>query len=356
VSLTTRAAIVEGKGREPKIVELELAPLRPDEVLVRLAATGICHTDIAWSDGEISDAFPAVLGHESAGVVEAVGTSVTRVAPGDRVVLALAHHCGHCRDCESGSPMLCQRRTDVPPRLTLDGAPVTQGFGTGGFAERTIVREASAIPIPDGVPLEVAAVVGCATSTGLGAVFNIAEVAYGTTVAVFGAGGIGASVVMGCRVAGAERIVVVDPDRCRREAALQFGATDAVEPDEAAIRSLEPAGFDYVFESAGKTEAMEMAVRLTRPGGTTIIMGVVPRGTTIQLDVRDFVPGQRRLLGCLTGNVRPNVDFDRYFRLYLRGRLDLGALVTGSVPLSDISTGFERSRRGEGIRTLVTMG
>lgn len=355
MSHTVRAAVVPAAGQEPEIRLVEMSPLRPDEVRVRLTATGVCHTDVAWADGQFFDRFPVVLGHESAGVVAETGPAVTAVRPGDRVALALAHNCGHCEFCETGSPMLCQRRTEQPQRLAIGGAPVVQGFGTGGFAEEAIVPQASVIPVPDEVPLSVAAVVGCATSTGLGAVFNLAQVQYGTRVAILGAGGIGLSVLLGCRVAGAERIVVADPDPRRRQRALDLGATEAVPADEAAVASLEPAGFDYVFESAGRAEAMETAVRLARRGGTVTLMGVVPPGTTIQLDARAFVPSQKRLLGCLTGNVRPHVDFDRYFRLYRRGLLDLGALVTSTVPLDDISTGFARCRQGEGIRTVVSL-
>ncbi|HMH91311.1 MAG TPA: alcohol dehydrogenase catalytic domain-containing protein [Streptosporangiaceae bacterium] len=355
MSRTVRAAVVSAPGQAPEIRAVELPPLRHDEVRVRLVATGVCHTDVAWADGQFTDRFPVVLGHESAGVVEEVGSAVTAARPGDRVALALAHNCGHCSFCETGQPMLCSRRTEQPQRLTLDGAPVVQGFGTGGFAEQVIVPEASVIPVPEDVPLSVAALVGCATSTGLGAVFNLAAVEYGTKVAILGAGGIGLSVLLGCQVAGAERIVVVDPDARRRERALELGATDAVPPGEPAVRALEPSGFDYVFESAGRAEAMETAVRLARRGGTVTLMGVVPPGTTISLDARAFVPSQIRLLGCLTGNVRPHVDFDRYFRLYRRGLLDLSALVTSTVPLDDIAAGFARSRQGEGIRTLVSL-
>jgi S-(hydroxymethyl)glutathione dehydrogenase/alcohol dehydrogenase len=162
-------------------------------------------------------------------------------------------------------------------------------------------------------------------------------------------------VLLGCRVAGAERIVVVDPDTRRRERALKLGATDVVGPQEEAIRELEPLGFDYVFESAGRADVMESAIRLACRGGTVTLMGVVPVGTTIRVDARDFVPSQRRILGCLTGNVRPHVDFDRYFRLYKRGLLDLDSLLTSTVSLDDIATGFERCRDGEGIRTLLSL-
>jgi alcohol dehydrogenase len=203
------------------------------------------------------------------------------------------------------------------------------------------------------VPLDVAAVVGCATSTGLGAVFNIAEVEYGSTVAILGAGGIGLNVLMGCVVAGAERIVVADPRAERLALATELGATDVVAPTEEALREIAPAGFEYVFESAGFPEPMELAIRVTERGGTATLIGAPPPDAEIRINALDFVPSQRRILGCLTGNVRPNVDFDRYFRLFARGRLPLDRLITGSVPLEQISEGFRRNRAAEGIRTVV---
>ncbi|HVE75546.1 MAG TPA: alcohol dehydrogenase catalytic domain-containing protein [Actinomycetota bacterium] len=350
-----RAAVIDGAGSAPAVQEIELADLREDEVLVRISTTGICHTDVAWADGELFDEFPVVVGHESAGIVEATGKSVERVKKGDRVVLSLAHHCGHCAFCESGSPMLCDQREEKRPRLLRDGKPLVQGFGTGGMAEATIVRDVSAIKIPDDVPLEVASVAGCAVATGLGAVLNIAQVGAGSTVAILGCGGIGVCTLMGAKVSGAERIVAVDPSQARRDLAAKLGATDVLTSDEQAIKDLEPDGFDYVFECTGKTEPMEMAIRLTRRGGTVTVIGAPPPGSTFSIDALEFVVSQRKLLGCLTGDLRPNIDFDKYFRLYRRGLLDLDALITSTVSLEEIATGFERSRNGEGIRTLVQM-
>jgi S-(hydroxymethyl)glutathione dehydrogenase/alcohol dehydrogenase len=353
MTTTTTAAVVDGPATDPVLQQVQLEDLRHDEVLVRVVSTGVCHTDVAWADGEFADVFPVVLGHESAGVVEAVGSGVSRVSKGQRVAIALAHHCGHCAFCESGRPMLCDQRLDSPVRFTRDGQPLTQGFGSGGFSELTVVRDASTIPLPDHVPLDVAAIVGCATSTGLGAVFNIAEVQYGSTVAILGAGGIGLNLLMGCLVAGAERIVVADPDPVRREQALGFGATDVCDASVEALLELEPKGYEFVFESAGLPVAMETAIKVTGRGATVTLIGAAAPGATFQIDALDFVPSQRRILGCLTGNVRPNVDFDRYFRLFARGRLPLDKLVTGAVPFADIAKGFELSRTHQGIRTVV---
>jgi 2-desacetyl-2-hydroxyethyl bacteriochlorophyllide A dehydrogenase len=343
-----RAALVEAPGAPVSIELIDLDDLEPDEVLVRIGACGICHTDLVWIGGGTYDQFPVVVGHEAAGTVEAVGPRVTRVAPGDRVVLSLAHHCGHCFYCESGSPMLCDGRVNFRPRLSRDGRRVFQGFGTGGFAEKTVVGERSVVKIPDAVPIEVAALTGCAVATGVGAAVNIAKVQPGSSVAVLGVGGIGASITMGARVAGAATIVAADPDPKRRELALRIGATDAVVPE-----ALERETFDYAFEATGLVEVMEQATRLVRRGGTIVVLGVPKADATFRVLALDFIANQRTLLGAITGDLRPNVDFARYFALYERGLLPLDELITGSVPLDDIATGFERAAKGDGIRTLV---
>ena len=355
--MRTRAAVVRSQGAPPSIEEVEYGGLRDDEVAIRLAATGVCHTDVAIADGDIPAEFPVVLGHESAGVIEEVGRNVERVAVGDHVVLSLAHHCGHCAHCERGSPMLCSQRTASPPRMRLDGTVVAQGFGTAGFAETTVVRDVSAIRIPKDVPLEIAALMGCALAPGFGAATTLAGVHAGATVAVIGCGGIGLSVILGCTVAGAERIVAVDPDAARRLLATELGATDAGTTSEGLVDSMGGGdGFDFVFEATGRTNVMADAVAATRRGGTTTLMGVPGPRELLSIPALEFVASQRRLLGCLTGNLRPNIDFDAYCRLYLRGRLDLDRLISARVPLDATAEAFDRSRRGDGIRTLVTMG
>lgn len=353
-----RAAVVSVPGADPVIETVRMAPLRADEVRLQVAATGVCHTDVAWALGEYgTDAahFPAVLGHETAGVVEAVGSEDSQFRPGDRVVVSLANHCGACRDCESGSPILCGRREDLPQRLT-SGADLSlaQAFGVGGFAEATVVREVNLVHVPEGVPLTLAATVGCAFACGAGAALNVAEVRTGATVVVFGAGAVGISVVLACVLAGAEQILVVDPNEARGNDAIRVGATAAVVPDEEQIASFAPpSGFDYAFECVGKPTAMEASVRWTRRGGTVTLMGAAHQDEVFSLNALEFVSSQRRLLGCLGGNVRPHDDFQRYFRLYQRGKLDLDALVTGTMPLSDAAKGFQNCRSGAGLRTLL---
>jgi S-(hydroxymethyl)glutathione dehydrogenase / alcohol dehydrogenase len=349
------AAVVDRPGASPSVQELDLVDPEHGEIVIEIEVTGICHTDVGWAAGEIWDSFPVVLGHESAGTVAAVGPGVTRVTKGDRVALSLAHHCGRCFYCDSGHPMLCRERRSARPRYFRKGRPVVQGYGTGTFATATVVKESSAVKVPDDVPLEIAAITGCAASTGLGAVMNIAGVTPGSMVAVFGCGGIGLSAIMGSKISGAARIVAIDPSPSRREAALTLGATDAVAPVEDELQRLAPEGFDYVFECSGRTDAMEMAIRVTRRGGDVVLIGAATPNEYINIKALDLVVSQRHIHGCATGDIKPNVDFDRYFRLYRRGLLDLNALISGSVSLERIAEGFRRHAAGEGIRTLVTM-
>jgi S-(hydroxymethyl)glutathione dehydrogenase / alcohol dehydrogenase len=356
---TVRAAVVTSAGSGPELGDVVLAPLADDEVLIRIAATGLCHTDVAWAAGDFGggdEQFPIVLGHESSGVVEAVGRPGGSVAVGDRVVVALTHHCGVCRYCERGEPVLCVHRDDNVRRITgLGGQIVWQSYGVGGFAEMAVVRASSLVQVPPDVPLATAAIVGCAVACGIGAVWNVAQVRPGSTVVVFGAGPVGMSVLMGAALAGAERVVAVEPNEARRALAMRFGATETRDFTPDALSDLRDAGdVDYTFESAGKTVAMQAAVETTRRGGTITLIGAAPRGASLGIDALAFVERHLRLLGCLGGAVRPHEDIGRYFALYRRGVLPLDELVTGVVPLAEIGEAFAASHGGTGLRTVVT--
>jgi alcohol dehydrogenase len=349
------AAVVEAPGADPAVVHLDLRDPGPTEVLVRVRAAGVCHSDVAYARGDLEQGlpFPVVLGHETAGVVEAAGRGVRSLAVGDHVVVALTQHCGHCRMCELGTPMLCLHRRVPPGALSRDGEDV-YAFAGGGFAEAALVDEASLVQVPKDVPFDVAAILGCAVATGLGAVRNIAQIQWGETAMVIGLGGVGLSAVLGAVVAGCSRVVAVDVDERRRAAALALGATDAVPPGEALGPVLEPGGFDQVIEAAGRVEAMQLAVAACRRGGTVTLVGLPHRDAVLTLPAADFVVSQRRLLGCVTGNVRPAVDLPDYVRLYQAGRLPLDSLVTSHLPLSDVSEAFRRCAAGEGVRTILT--
>lgn len=347
--------MVSGADAAFSLDEIRIDPVRQDEVLVRVVATGVCHTDLSWHSGAIGGDFPVVLGHETSGIVEAVGRDDSPFAVGDRVVVAITHHCGMCRYCESGTPVLCPDRDNPPPRFTRpDGAPVIQVYGVGGFAERIVLRQSSLVKVPDDIPLEFAAVLGCAVACGTGAVWNVAELTPGSSAVIFGAGAIGSAVVVGCRIAGAGGIVVVDPNPGRRQSALALGATDAVAPDDPRLAELAgPDGFDYAFEAAGRTDTIRDAVRWTRRGGTATLIGAPPADAEFSLNALDFVASQKRILGCLGGNPRPHDDFHRFFDLYRRGVWDLGSFVSRTLPFDRIDEAFAFTAAGDGIRTVL---
>ena len=351
-----RAAIVEAAGAPPIFARLQLPDLVGDEVRVRIGAAGICHTDLSVASGLLQGAYPVVLGHEGAGTVESVGPEATRFRPGDRVVVSVASHCGHCPNCEAGCPPLCVERGRGRDRFFRDGAVVWQGYGVGTFSEVTIVRERSLVAVPDGVPMEVAALAGCAAVTGLGAALNIAQVKPGSTVLVIGCGGVGLCAVMGAVLAGAERVVAVDPRPDRRAAALELGATDGCEASEEALRALAPAGFDYVFEAGGRQETVDLSVAMAGPMGMTLLMGLPASGTMVSAPVLDLANWAKSIVGVNMGSFRPNLDMGRYFRLYLRGKLPLDRLVSARVPLAEAARGFTDATNGSGLRIMLVPG
>jgi Zn-dependent alcohol dehydrogenase len=348
-----RAAVHRKAGAPPAIEELVLSAPGPAEVVVDVAAAGICHTDVAMASGELWPRFPMVLGHEIAGTVREVGAAVSGIEPGERV-LVMDGHCGRCRECEAGHPVLC-RAFDRSERETYlrdtDGEAVLSSVG--GFADAVLTPAHSVVPIPDDVPFEVAAIAGCSVVTGLGAVFNVAQVRPGQRVAVLGCGGVGANAVMAAVVAGAAVVVAVDPDPVRRELALSLGATHAAVPDERALLDLSPQGYDAVIECVGRVDAMELGPRVLAPGGAMVLLGATPEGTTFRIDALDMLLNQKRLLGCLRGDARPHVDFPLIWDLYRSGALQLDGLVTRTVPLDAVEDGFAHAGGGAGIRTLV---
>ena len=352
-----RAGVVTCPGEAPRVVELDVFAPEADEVIVRVEAAGICHTDLSVAAGLMFAVYPTVLGHEIAGVVEVVGSGVRRVRPGDRVMVGLDRHCGHCRYCEGGNPVLCEtgdlgRRWQRIAGKEL--GPVHQC--AGGFGELTTVTEDQLIRLPDDVPFEVAAITGCAVATGLGAATNVAGIAPGSRVAVLGAGGVGLSAVLGAGLCGAAQIVVADPSAERRALALDLGATAAVEPELGALQDAagDGAGFDVVLECAGRAGTVELAVDACRPGGTVVVLGAPPEGQRFSVDTLSFIVSQKRLIGCRQGAIRPHLDIPRWFALRRAGRLPLDRLVTATIPLHRLADGFATVGRGDGIRTVVT--
>lgn len=364
-----RAAILDAPGASLTIYDdVEAEAPHAGEVAVRVSHCGICHSDLHLIDGGMPPMTPLVLGHEAAGVVEAVGPGVTRLAVGDHVVLTPCPPCGHCYWCLRGEHSICTNSlalaTSMHPdggtRLSRGGQTVYRGLGVAAFAETVITQETGAIKIPDDVPLDVACVIGCAVQTGVGAVLHTAGVQPGDTVLVLGLGGVGQSVVQGAHLAGATTIIVSDPVAERRDAALRFGATHAVDPttEDAVTRSLEltDVGVDYAFDAVGKVELVQDGIAATRMGGTTVMVGVP--GITEQLVIESptfFAFAEKKLLGCLLGGVNSPRDIPRLIRLWQTGQLDLEGLVTARRPLTEINEAVDDLRAGRGIRTVISL-
>ncbi len=363
-----RAAVLHAYREPLAIEEVAVEEPRAGEVLVRVAASGVCRSDLHVQHGRSPVAkLPMVLGHEGAGVVASVGSGVAGLAVGDPVVIALYGPCGGCEDCRAGRPERCASETrrnnmfglmpDGRTRLSLAGRPVHPMVGAGTLAEYSLVREAQAVAIPRDVPLELACLVGCAVTTGVGAVLNVARVAPGGTVAVIGCGGVGLCVVQAARIAGAVRIVAVDTQPSKLELARELGATDLarVEAGESvseAIRARIPGGVDNAFEAVGSPDLVREALSATRPGGMAVMIGAPAEGAELRLDARQLF-SDRALAGTLGGGNVPQRDIPRIVDLYRGGRLDLEKLVSQRLPLERVNEAFEALEEGHLARSVV---
>jgi Zn-dependent alcohol dehydrogenase len=363
-----RAVVLEETGGPLTPCELELAPPKRGEVLVRLHASGVCHSDWNAVDGTAETRCPAVLGHEGAGVVEAVGEGVTRVAVGDHVALSWAPSCGECEECVRDLPQLCSTvwpamatggLMDGTPRLSRDGVPVYHYSFLSTFAEACVVPERSCVPVPAGAPLDVAALVGCAVTTGVGAVWRTAGVRPGDRVAVIGCGGVGLSALMAAVAAGAEPVVAVDVAPGKLEPARSFGASHTAlwqgGPEETAelVREASGGGVDYAIEATGRPEAMLTAFLSTRPRGAAVLIGIPRADAVLSLPATTIPRMERRVLGSIYGSSRPERDFPRTLELYRAGRLPLDRLVSHRLPLEQAERGFELMRSGEALRVVL---
>jgi S-(hydroxymethyl)glutathione dehydrogenase/alcohol dehydrogenase len=357
-----KAAVLRKVGQPLSIEELRIDDPGPREVVVRTVATGVCHSDLHVIDGALPNPLPIVLGHEPAGVVERVGAEVRHVAPGDHVIGCLSAFCGTCEYCLAGRPYLCDgaalvRRPEEPPRLAKDGEPIAQFAHLSAFAERMLVHENALVGIRKDVLLDRVALIGCGVTTGLGAVFNRAGVRPGRSAVVIGCGGIGLSVVQGCRIAGAGRIVAVDTMPWKLELATSLGATDAVNGAEGnpvpAVVEVTGGGADYAFEAIGTSATVRQAVRMTRKGGTTVMIGVAPAGTNVELPGADVVLREKTILGCMMGSNRFRIDMPRYVELYRSGALKLDEMISARLPLERVNEAFDSMRRGTAARSVV---
>jgi S-(hydroxymethyl)glutathione dehydrogenase / alcohol dehydrogenase len=364
--LSTRAVVVRGSGAALEDVEVEHP--RAGEALVRVGATGVCGSDLHVLHGTSPVAvLPMVLGHEGAGVVEEVGSGVIDVVPGDHVVLALYGPCGRCRFCRSGRFPLCEgpARVAAISGLMEDGStrvrassgePLRPFVGLGTMCGFVVVRESQLVKVDSTIPLDLICLAGCGVTTGLGAVFNIARVGPGDSVAVVGCGGVGLNVVQGARIAGATTIIALDTNPRKLELAARMGATHTADPRadgiRAAVEEIVPGGVDTAFEVVGVPALVAEAFTATRPGGTTVMVGSPPNGTTIPIDSRALF-SERRLLGCTGGSNVPARDIPRIAALYREGVLDLSTLVTRTRPLAEFADAVADAEHGEVARTVL---
>ncbi len=363
-----RAAVLNAPNTPFEIETLTLEAPRTGEVLVKLAACGVCHSDWHVATGDTRHPLPCVCGHEGAGVVEAIGPEVRGISIGDHVVLSWAPDCGHCFYCEHGQPNLCETFTgpiwagtmlDGTPRLHhADGSPVFHYCGTAAFAEYTVVPQQSCVVIRRDVPLEVAAVVGCAVATGVGAALYTAGVRPGESVVVYGCGGVGLSTIQGAALCGAGVIIAVDPSPARRAIAIDMGATDALDATGSAIEQIRALtggrGADHVFEAVGQPRVQEIALEAARPGGVLTLVGLSPMGTGTNLPGAVIVRQEKTIKGSYYGSVHARRDFPLFLDLYMAGKLPLDRLVTQHYRLDQINEAFAAMLGGSGARGVIT--
>ena len=368
---TTRGAVLDRPGVPTRVEDLELAAPGPGEVRVRMVAAGVCHSDLHVRDGEWDRDGPIVLGHEGSAIVEALGAAVAQafpaLRPGTLVALAWLIPCGQCRACRAGRVWNCSASPSYTHRMPsgrtalrdVHGRDVLTYCAIGTFASRQNVPAAAAIPLPDETPPEVAALIGCCVTTGVGAALKTAEVRPGSSVAVIGLGGVGLSCVMGSAIAGASTIVAVDRVAAKLDLARSLGATDVVLAGDdraetiAAIRDATDGGPETCFEAIGLPATIEAAIACLPTGGTACLVGMTPFGARASFEPFPFVDGGRRILGSNYGSADPAEDFPRYAALHLAGRLPADRLVTARIDLDGLEDAFAAMRAGEGVRTMI---
>jgi S-(hydroxymethyl)glutathione dehydrogenase/alcohol dehydrogenase len=362
-----RAAVLREIEEAFSVEDVDLAPPGPGEVEVWLAASGVCHSDWNVVTGATANPLPAVLGHEGAGVVESVGDGVDSVSEGDHVILSWLPACGRCYYCSRGRQVLCDVamkdmfRGTLPGgalRLSQNGGPLYHYSYLSAFAERCIVPEGCCVRIRDDAPLEVAALVGCAVMTGYGAAVTRAGVKAGSSIAIFGAGGVGLSAIMGARLAGAAVIAAVDPFPFRRETALELGATQALDPGSddvpAALRGLtDGRGADAAIDSAGAPGVLAQAYAAVRRGGTVVAVGLPPEGLSAELPAADLAREEKVVTGSFYGSCSPQLDMPEVLDLYMDGLLPLDRLVSRAYPLEEINDAFAAMNAGEVARAVI---
>lgn len=357
----TQAAILEAPGQPLVISSVQIDNPGPHEVLIRTAACGLCHSDLHFIEGTYPHALPAIPGHEAAGIVEKVGSEVRTVKPGDAVVTCLSAYCGHCEFCVTGRMALClgadtRRGKGEAPRITRDGEAVGQMLNLSAFSEMMLIHEHACVAIDPEMPLDRAAVIGCAVTTGAGTIFNACKVTPGETVAVIGCGGVGLATINAAKIAGAGRIIAADPVPEKRELAMKLGATDTIDAlaNDAAAQIVEmtKGGVDHAVEAVGRPASASLAVGALRRGGTATILGMMPLNEKVGLSAMDLLSG-KKLQGAIMGMNHFPVDLPRLVAFYLRGLLDLDSIIAERISLSQVNEGFEKMKRGDVARSVI---
>ena len=356
-----KAAVFREVNKPMEIEEISVSKPGPREVLIRTKAAGICHSDLHFWNGSYPGQVPMVLGLESAGVVEQVGSDVHYVKPGDHVITCLSVFCGHCEQCLTGHMSLCKepetnRTKEEEPRLSHNDQPLTQFAQLGSFAEMMLVHEHALVKVREDMPMDRAALIGCGVTTGIGAVIHTAKVEPGSTVAVIGCGGIGLSAINGAALAGAARIIAVDMVPSKLELARKFGATDVIDASDGEavgkVIEMTGGGVHYSFEAIGLKSTAEQAFQMLRAGGAATIIGMIPPGQMVSLHGVDFL-SEKKIQGSFMGSNRFRVDMPRFIDFYLQGKLHLDDLISNRIALTDINEGMEALKTGEIARSVI---
>lgn len=360
-----KAAILTDYQTPLSIEDVQIDSPKAGEVKVRILATGVCHSDYHVMKGEWKFPLPVLLGHEASGIIEEVGSGVTGLKPGDRAALSFRPWCGRCRLCIIGKSVLCEGYTgdrfkmhDGTARVHRNGQDVGVLGRMGSFAEYVVMPAEQVVPVPQEIDAASLALIGCAVTTGVGAVLNTAKVEPGSTVAVIGCGGVGLNVVQGAAIAGASRIIAVDLLDNKLDYASSFGATDLVNGSKGdaveQVQELTGGGVDYAFEVIGNSKTVEQAIKMIRPAGTIVIVGMAPQNQTAGFDPLLFVQKEARMLGSWYGSSRPRLDFQRFINMTLEGKLKVKEMISASYPLSEINEAYDRLGRGEVARSVIT--
>ena len=356
-----KAAVLREVNTPLQIEDVQHGNPGPREVLVRTRAAGVCHSDLHFQDGSWPHMLPAVLGHESAGVVEAVGSMVSYVKPGDHVITCLSAFCGHCEQCLTGNMALCfepelQRPPDEEPRLAKNGEGLAQFLNLSSFAEYMLVHEHALAKIREDMPFDLAALIGCGVTTGVGSVIHTAGVEPGSSVAVIGCGGVGLSAINGAAIAGAGRIIAIDVVPGKLDLAKEFGATDIVNSAQddpvGTVRELTGGGVHYSFEAIGLAKTAQQAFKMVRRGGTATVIGMIPVGTMVEIHGPEFL-GEKKLQGSNMGSNRFRVDMPRFIDFYLQGKLHLDKMISGRIRLDQVNEALEQLKTGEVARNVI---